>query len=349
MAACAEIESSEEEINVKVKIGDPDRVTIFKIGGMKDLDLTPGQKVLLKSINQELWADGVDLNEFQSAIYGLSNDYEKIQPSWQSPVMARMPFLVPPNDTRTLLRTTFMGSFIWVGVNKSTIQRVPFLEAFCSDRWTKEIPTLTSVNPFVLRLVDFVFASGKDFVNTLITTMPLSVFCVSPAELIGDLDFLNVECKTEDLDSIDLENICAKIRSSSRNSLAFASKQESRAAAETLIFALSTDKIEYTKLSNRNKNQVYESVLFVASHFRVFGQNQRNNMKDATFYTPFTEKQEEKLEEWNDKFNFEADNFDDDCDSDNSSDDDYDGCFDFYRLGISRNYYGDSDYYYDSD
>ena len=92
-------------------------------------------------------------------------------------------------------------------------------------------------------------------------------------------------------------------------------------------------KINYSQLRIRNKSQIYESVLFVASHSRVFGQNQRNNLKDVTI----TDKQKEKLQRWNCRLD-EADDFDTDYDSDDDSDDD------------SYGNYGSYDYhYYDSD
>lgn len=285
--------------------------------------------------------DGVDSNECMLAFLGLKNDFAEMKQSWNSPPGARMPFLVPDGDKRTLIR---VENLWWIGINMSTITRIPFLEAFCSDRWTKEIPTLTSVKPWVVRLVDFVFASGRDFVSTMLTTMPLHTFLVDPSEVIRDLDFLNIECKTENIENIDIEKICGKIRASSRNSLVSATKQESREAAETLFLGLSAGEIDFSELNNRNRNQVYESILFIASHPKVFGQNQRNIIKGLMEDIELTLKQEEKLEEWNEKFNFEPKGFDDE-----ESDDSDDDCFGFERLGISRHYYGDADYYYDSD
>jgi hypothetical protein len=158
--------------------------------------------------------------------------------------------------------------------------------------------------------------------------MPLSAFSVKYEELIRDLDFLNVEYKNANLERIDIEEVCASIRASSWSSQDSSSKQESRESADTLILALRAEKLKFSQLSNRNKSQVYESVLFIASHSRVFGLNQRSNLKEATKHLPFTVKQREKLDRWFQLNSMESDTFDTDYDSD----------YDHYDEG--------SDYYY---
>merc|ERR1711892_597896 len=213
------INPSVQEVTIKVKTGG--RLHPFILGTEKLNKFTSEQRELLKKINVDLWSAGVDSIELQLALYGLENDFKEIKQSFQNPSVARMPFLVPDGDKRTLLR---VDPFYWIGINMSTIKRIPFLEAFCSDRWTKEIPTLTSVNPWVVRLVDFVFASGRDFLSTKLTTMPLDTFCLGPSEVIRDLDFLNVECMAENLEKIEVQKVCGKIRASSRNSLVSATK-----------------------------------------------------------------------------------------------------------------------------
>ena len=83
-----------------------------------------------------------------------------------------MPFQTFDGDERTLLR---MADGIWIGINVSTIESVPFLKTFCSERWksASEMPELSSVDPMTLKLVDFVMSSGRDLLTTPITRFHL--------------------------------------------------------------------------------------------------------------------------------------------------------------------------------
>ena len=138
-----------------------------------------------------------------------------------------------------------------------------------------------------------------------------------------------MEYKNANLDRIDIEEVYASIRASSWSSQDSSSKQESRESADTLILALRAENLNFSQLSNRNKSQVYESVLFIASHLRVFGQNQRSNLKEATKHLPFTIKQREKLDRWFQLNSMESDAFDTDYDSD----------YDHYDEGLEYYYY----------
>ena len=57
MATGQEVDSMEEEIRIKVKTGDTFHNFVVKEDYKK---LTSEQKSLLKRINADLWADGVD-------------------------------------------------------------------------------------------------------------------------------------------------------------------------------------------------------------------------------------------------------------------------------------------------
>ena len=179
------------DISCQVNNGS-DRVVEIRFGGCDSkLRLSEKQRSLLRRINDTLWTEPIGQMEFMTASLGMVQDHDLVlqQLSWQTPCpYATMPFVVPEGDERTLLR---MEDNIWIGVNLSTIQKVPFLEAFCSERWISgnEIPVVTSLSPGVLRLVDFVLSSGKDFFSTPLTRLPLEKFMTTAADLEEKLDF----------------------------------------------------------------------------------------------------------------------------------------------------------------
>ena len=117
-------------ISCQVKFGN-DRVVEIRFGGERSkLKLTEKQRNLLRRINDTLWTEPIGEMEFMRAMLGMVEDHDLVlqQLSWIQPcVYASRPFVVPYGDERTLLR---MANNIWIGVNLSTIRKVPFLEAF---------------------------------------------------------------------------------------------------------------------------------------------------------------------------------------------------------------------------
>ena len=181
------------DISCQVKLIGNGRVVEIRFGGERSkLKLTEKQRSLLRRINDTLWTEPIGVMEFMTASLGMVEDHDLVLQQLSQPcVYASMPFVVPYGDERTLLR---MADNIWVGVNLSTIRKVPFLEAFCSERWmsSDEIPVLSSVSPGNLRLVDFVLSSGKDFLTKPLSCLPLADFLTSTSSLEEALDFLNI-------------------------------------------------------------------------------------------------------------------------------------------------------------
>jgi len=333
-----------EELNVKVRLSESE----FKIVNIQSLrELTTEQGRLLVIINQKMWEGGVDIQEFKSAIYSLHETYKEIESDQQlsSTSSSRNIFQCGDDSNRTLILVHDEDAgTTWIGLNSSTIERVPFLEAFCSDRWSSEIPTLRSVKAKVLKFVVYVIGNGRDFENTLITMMPLAAFDVQYEDLITDLDFLNLEYKKQIEDELhisDIEYICMDIRATSvaQRSFDFPDKQESRKSAEALMIAIKEVKLIFSQLSNHNKNQVYESILFIASHPGTFGPNQRTFLREVTTKLPLSIKQKAKLQTWFNSCRFPCADFDEDSQSYHVYSDDSDDSFNFY----------DSDFYYESD
>ena len=322
-----------EELNVKVRLSASE----FQIISIQSLrELTPEQGRLLGTINQNLWDGGVDIQEFKSAIYSLHEIYKEIEsdPQLSSTPGSRNIFHCGKDNNRTLIRVQNedLGT-TWIGLNSGTIEKVPFLEAFCSDRWSSKIPTLESVNAKVLEFVDYVIARGRDFEDTLITMMPLAAFDVQYEVLVRDLDFLNLDYKKhfeDDLDISSVEYICMEIRATSvaQRSYDFPNRQSCRESAEALMIALKEGKLFYSRLSNRDKNKVYESLLFIASHPATFGINQRTFLREVTKSLPLSIKQKKKLETWFDTCEFECTDFDEDSQSYTVYTDDSDDSFD---------------------
>ena len=204
------------DISCQVKLIGNGRVVEIRFGGERSkLKLTEKQRSLLRRINDTLWTEPIGQMEFMTASLGMVEDHDLVLQQLSLPcVYASMPFVVPYGDERTLLR---MADNIWVGVNLSTIRKVPFLEAFCSERWmsSDEIPVLSSVSPENLRLVDFVLSSGKDFLSKPLSCLPLADFLTSTSSLEEALDFLNIAFKKVNLESFDIMATCRKIRKGS--------------------------------------------------------------------------------------------------------------------------------------
>ena len=181
------------DISCQVKLIGNGRVVEIRFGGERSkLKLIEKQRSLLRRINDTLWTEPIGVMEFMTASLGMVEDHDLVLQQLSQPyVFASMPFVVPYGDERTLLR---MADNIWIGVNLSTIRKVPFLEAFCSEKWmsSDEIPVLSSVSPGNLRLVDFVLSSGKDFLTQPLSCLPLADFLTSTSSLEEALDFLNI-------------------------------------------------------------------------------------------------------------------------------------------------------------
>ena len=326
-------------ISCQVKIGR-DRVVEIRFGGVDSkLKLSEKQRSLLNRINDTLWTEPISILEWMTASLGMVEDHDLVlqQVDWQTPCpYATMPFVVPDGDERTLLR---MEDNIWIGVNVSTIQKVPFLEAFCSDRWISddEIPVVTSVSPGTLRLIDFVLSSGRDFLSTPFTRLPLEKFLTNAAELEEKLDFLNIPFKTVNVDGLDIMATYHRIREGKYD------RESGEEAADLFIRAFEEGEVEYEQLDHKAKNAVYEAMFFVVSHPRSFGANQRSSMKSFVEedIVKLTAKQEQRFESRSERI---KDNFDDGnpCWSHDEDDEDYG----FFRYECADY---DDFYSYDSD
>ena len=333
------IEGSDDptHISCQVKIGD--RVVEIRFGGRDSkLRLSEKQRSLLRRINDTLWTEPIDQMEWMTASLGMVEDHDLVlqQLHWQTPCLyAEMPFVVPEGDERTLLR---MEGNIWIGVNLSTIRKVPFLEAFCSERWISgnEIPVVTSLSPGVLRLVDFVLSSGKDFLSTPITRLPLEKFMTTAADLEEKLDFLNIPFKPVNVEGLDITATCRRIRDGKYN------RESGEEAADLFIRAFEGGELEYEQLDHKAKNAVYEAMFFVVSHPRSFGANQRSSMKSLVEESiiELTEKQEQRFDAWTEKI---RDTFDEGNPwSDDEDGDDY-GVFGYECADYDEFYSYDSD------
>ena len=324
------------DISCQVKFSN-DRVVEVRFGGERSkLKLTEKQRSLLRRINDTLWTEPIGQMEFMTASLGMVEDHDLVlqQLSWMQPcVYASMPFVVPYGDERTLLR---MADNIWIGVNLSTIRKVPFLEAFCSEKWMSgdEIPVLSSVSPENLRLVDFVLSSGKDFLSQPLSCLPLADFLTSTSSLEEALDFLNIAFKKVNLEGFDIMATCRKIREGKYD------KESGQEAADLLIRAFEEDQVDYDNLDHKAKNAVYEALFFVISHPRCFSGNQRSSVKDLVEdgFVTLTEKQRQRFDAWCERI---CDTFNDGSFwSEDEDDEDYHG-------GLYADY--DNFYFYDSD
>ena len=186
-----------------------------------------------------------------------------------------MPFKTLAGDERTLLR---MPNGIWIGINLSTIESIPFLKTFCSERWSSvgEIRELTSVNPMTLKLVDFVKSSGRDLHDTPITRFHLKDK-IAVSTLFRDLDFLNIPYLTASPVKPDIISTCRMIRRGSTK------------AVDILVHAFQTDLVTYHRLEDQQKAAVFEAVHHMFSHPRNFCQNQqdamRSTIEDKLYFT----------------------------------------------------------------
>ena len=119
----------------------------------------------------------------------------------------------------------------------------------------------------------------------------------------------------------------------------FPDRQSCRESAEALMIAIKEGKLCYSRLNNRDKNKVYESLLFIASHPATFGINQRTFLGEVTTSLPLSIKQKKKLETWFNTSGVEFRGFDEDSQSYTVYTDDSDDSFDPFVF----------DEYYDSD
>ena len=331
------------DISCQVKIDiDSDRVVEIRFGGRNSkLKLSEKQRSLLSRINDTLWTEPISQLEWMTASLGMVEDHDLVLQhfDWRTPrcPYSTMPFVVPEGDERTLLR---MEDNIWIGVNVSTIRKVPFLEAFCSERWISgnEIPVVTSVSPGTLRLIDFVLSSGRDFLSTPLTRLPLEDFMTNAAELEEKLDFLNIPFKAVNVEGLDVMATCRRIRAGKYD------RDSGEEAADLFIRAFEEGEVEYEQLDHKAKNAVFEAMFFVVSHPRSFGANQRSSMKSLAEedIVKLTEKQEQRFDAWTERI---EDTFDDGnpCSwSDDEDDEDYG----FFRYECADY---DDFYSYDSD
>jgi len=228
---------------------DSDRVVEIRFGGRNSkLKLSEKQRSLLSRINDTLWTEPISQLEWMTASLGMVEDHDLVLQHfyWRTPrcPYSTMPFVVPEGDERTLLR---MEDNIWIGVNVSTIRKVPFLEAFCSERWISgnEIPVVTSISPGTLRLIDFVLSSGRDFLSTPLTRLPLEDFMTNAAELEEKLDFLNIPFKAVNVEGLDVMATCRRIRAGKYD------RESGEEAADLFIRAFEEGELEYEQLDHR--------------------------------------------------------------------------------------------------
>eukprot|EP00092_Neocalanus_flemingeri_P081558 GFUD01101895.1.p1 GENE.GFUD01101895.1~~GFUD01101895.1.p1 ORF type:complete len:387 (-),score=73.78 GFUD01101895.1:24-1184(-) len=172
--------------------------------------LTQQQTNTMRNIIETVWMNEVTIQELEQLVYemfpdGVEKDLKKALkvPEYNQSKDFMIVKSFPVKKERgfekypILVQETPENCPEWVGLNTSTIEKVPFLEALMSERWKKEntIATVSNVIARNLRLVEYVFKSGRDFENHFITGFPLAKFNLRPKEVWQDLGFLNIPYK----------------------------------------------------------------------------------------------------------------------------------------------------------
>ena len=152
-------------------------------------NLTSLQRQTMRSIIENHWMNTVEIQELEKVFYEMFSDEADremkktlgVPEFYQNEdFMIGKSFPVKKEFERTLILVQDKSNDEkeWVGLNISTIAQIPFLEALMSERWNTEktVVTVSNIRARTLRLLDFVYTSGKDCLNNFIIGFPLATF-----------------------------------------------------------------------------------------------------------------------------------------------------------------------------
>ena len=166
----------------------------------------------------------------------------------------------------------------WASVNVSTLKKVPFLEAFSSERWNQKdgdensLATITSVRASSLNHLDRILNafendklpnSLKFKEQTLLKFFQwLEIYdcAVNQREIYEDFKFLGVftnDCKDLCIDlteKFDIASACSQICNDDKN------------GATKLLLAIYLERFDDKSIDPKTRNLIYKALLFIASN-----------------------------------------------------------------------------------